>query len=227
MNEVILLLYTSLLACGGAVCLALGAEALVAFAAIQTLLMNLFVTKQIALLGFYATAADALAIGATLSLNLIQEYIHRDLAKKAIWICFITSLFASLSGWLHLLYIPIESDTMQIHFEALLSPVPRLVAASFTSYIICQHVEWRLYGYFKERLKGKHFVIRNWTSVAISQGLDTVLFSILGLWGSVESLKDIIIFSYLIKIIILFTSGPLLSLIHQLSQRLNIKKSKS
>ncbi len=227
MNELILILYTTLLALGAAVCLAFGAEALVAFAAVQTLLMNLFVTKQIALAGFSATAADALAIGSTLSLNLIQEYISRDLAQKAIWICFITSVFASLSSWLHLLYVPIATDCSQLHFEALLTPVPRIVAASFISYIISQHLEWRLYGYFKEKFKGKHFVIRNWTSVAISQALDTVLFSVLGLWGNVESLIDIILISYLIKIIILITSGPILGLIRKFSLRLTFKSSKT
>lgn len=227
MNEILLLVYTMMLTVGAAIALALGAEALIAFAAVQTVLMNLFVTKQIALAGFSATAADALAIGATLCLNLVQEYIHRDLAKKAIWVCFMTSFFAALSGWLHLLYEPLSSDCMQGHFEALLSPVPRLVAASFFSYIISQHLEWYLYGYFKKRLAGKLFVIRNWASISISQGVDTVLFSILGLWGSVESLFDIIVVSYFIKLAIIVSSSPLLSFIRQLSLRLNLKSPQS
>lgn len=226
MNELILLVYTALLVFGAAVSLALGAEALVAFAAIQTILMNLFVTKQIALLGFSVTAADALAIGSTLCLNLIQEYISRDVAKKAIWICFVASVFATLSGCLHLLYIPITADTTQPHFEALLLPIPRIVIASFISYIISQHLEWRLYGYFKEKLAGKMFVIRNWASISISQAVDTLLFSFLGLWGNVESLRDIIIVSYGVKLIILFSSGPLLSLIRHFSYRLNLRQLK-
>lgn len=227
MNEIILLIYILLISSGAALALAFGAEALVAFAAIQTVLMNFFVVKQIDLFSFSVTAADALAIGSTLCLNLIQEYISRDTAKKAIWICFIASAFASLCGYLHLLYIPIPSDSTHEHFEALLQPIPRIVLASFISYIISQHLEWRLYGYFKQKLAGKMFVTRNWASISISQAVDTVLFSVLGLWGIVESLQDIIIISYAIKLIILFGSGPLLILIRQLSFRLNPKSFNS
>lgn len=221
MNEVILILY-SVVVCGCAgIALALGLEALVAYAALLTVLMNLFVTKQIALFGLSATAADALAIGSTIALNLIQEYISRDQARKAIWICFFSAAVYVACSMLHLWYVPLATDTMDVHFKALLWPMPRIIAASFTSYLIAQHVEWALYGFFKQRLKAALFVFRNYASLAVSQALDTVLFTFLGLYGLVDNVWHIIGISYAVKIVLILSSGPILALIRLFSRRLS------
>ena len=73
--------------------LKLGKETLITWVAIQALIANLFVLKQITLLGLHVTASDAFAIGSLLGLNFLQEYFDREDARKATWICFFFMFF--------------------------------------------------------------------------------------------------------------------------------------
>ena len=106
MNELIFLLQTitvSLCALGA---LYLGKEALVTFICIQSILANLFVIKQTTLFGLNATCSDAFAVGATLGLNLLQEYFGRTITRKAIWLNFFFLVFYAITSQIHLAYAP-------------------------------------------------------------------------------------------------------------------------
>ena len=93
LNELIFLSYICVVSGASLIALALGKEALVALICVQAVLVNFFVTKQITLFGLTATASDALAVGATLALNLLQEYYQKPVARKAIWISFFAHFF--------------------------------------------------------------------------------------------------------------------------------------
>ena len=76
--------------------LAIGNQALCSFLCVQAILANLFVIKQITLLGFTATASDMYIVGSVLTLNLLQEYYGKDEARRAIWISFSMLLFYTI-----------------------------------------------------------------------------------------------------------------------------------
>ncbi|HVW99090.1 MAG TPA: queuosine precursor transporter, partial [Candidatus Babeliaceae bacterium] len=141
-----------------------GKEFLITLMSLEWVLANLFVTKQIPLVGLEATASDALAIGAALCLNLVQEYYGRSEARKAIWIGFGSILFFIFSSIMHLLLVPSSFDIHQVHFVALLSPMPRLMLASLVTYLITQFIESRLYSFLNQKLNNKYFIIRNYSS---------------------------------------------------------------
>lgn len=210
MNELIFFMYIFVVSTAALVAVRLGKEALVALIAVQAVLVNLFVIKQIELFGLTATASDALAVGATLCLNLLQEYYGQPIAKKAVWISFFCALFYTGIGLLHIAYLPCAFDTSNTHFVALLSPMPRIIIASLSVYLLVQNIEIRLYAFLQKYFNNKHFIIRNYTSVAITQLIDTVLFSFLGLYGILSNIGHIIIISYAIKLIIIFTTAPFL-----------------
>lgn len=211
MNELIFFLYLIIVSGAALSALKLGKEALVALICLQWVLANLFVTKQILLFGYNVTASDALAVGATLSLNLIQEYFGKELARKTIFIGFCSTLFYTALSWLQLLYCPSPSDTAHVHFCALLDPMPRLVVASLVTYLIVQFFDYQLYGYLKKNHAGS-FILRNYLSVAITQLLDTVIFSFLGLYGIITPLLPMMIMSYGIKIAVIALAVPFISL---------------
>jgi uncharacterized integral membrane protein (TIGR00697 family) len=211
-NELLFGIYTVFISFWALGALFLGKEALVALMTVQWVLANLFVTKQIALVGFEATASDTLAIGAALCLNLLQEYYGKNQARKAIWIGFCGLLFFVFAALMHQLYIPSTFDTSQVYFQALLSPMPRLLFASLIVYLIVQYLESFLYAFFQEKFKSKRFLLRNYISLLISQFVDTVLFSFLGLYGILENIGDIIIVSYTIKVAVIFLAAPFLAL---------------
>lgn len=211
-NELIFALYILIVSGTTLGALWLGSHALVTFMALQWVLANLFVTKQIVLFGLTVTASDALAIGATLCLNVLQEYYGKALARQAIVISFCATIFYTALSLLQTLYCPAPQDVAHEHFCALLNPMPRLIIASMTTYLIVQLLDYKLYGFLKRALPRQSLVLRNYISIGITQLLDTVLFSFLGLYGMVASLASIIIVSYTIKVAVLLCAAPFMAL---------------
>ena len=212
MNELIFALHTIIIATFALGSLALGSSALVAFVCIQCMLANLFVVKQITLFGFTATCADAFTVGATIGLNLLQEYFGKEIAKKTIWINFFLLIFYAITSQIHLIYVPHTADLMHLHFMPLLSFMPRIVVASFSVYLISQMADYYLYGILKKVFHDKHIIARNYASIALCQLLDTVLFSFLGLYGIIDNIWEVITISYLIKLGSIIIATPFVGL---------------
>lgn len=180
----------------------LGKEALITFTALMAVMANLFVLKQMLLFGWNVTCSDVFAVGSILSLNLIQEHFGKDTAKKSVWICFGAMLFFAVMSQIHLFFTPSPYDSSHPHFTAILSPAPRLLCASLFSFFLVQQVDVTFFGLLKKtKLKWRW---RNLIALFVSQLLDTVLFSFLGLYGIVASLASIIVVSFAVKLAIVF-----------------------
>jgi queuosine precursor transporter len=182
-----------------------GREALISWIALQAILANLFVVKQISLFGFEVTPSDAFAVGSLLGLNSLQRAFGQESAKKAIWITFYSMAFFAIASQIHLLYKPSSHDTSHASFVTVLSHSPRLLIASLLTFFIAQRVDLWMFG----KLRTEHFSLANLFSLLVSQFLDTLLFSFLGLYGLVASLFDIILVSYLLKVVTILLLTPL------------------
>lgn len=189
--------------------LKLGKEALIVWVTVQALIANLFVLKQINLFGFDVTAADAFAIGSLLGLNLLQEYFGKEYAKKATWICFFFMVFFALISQFHLFFHPSQYDFSHSAFETILSVTPRLLFASMTVFFVVQQFDIRFFNFLKNALPSASFSLRTAIALVVSQFVDTVLFSMLGLYGIVSSVVDIMIVSFIIKLIVILLSTPI------------------
>lgn len=195
--------------------LQLGSVALTTWVTVQALIANLFVLKQINLFGFDVTAADSYAIGSFVGLNFLQEYFGKEKAQEATKICFFFLLFFAVISRLHLLYEPSVYDSTQAAFHVLLSPAPRLFIASLGTFFIVQRVDILFFSFLRRNFSRLGFSVRMGISLIVMQLLDTVLFSVTGLYGSVISLMDIILVSFLIKIIAIFSFT---SIIHKVKR---------
>ncbi|MBA3816005.1 MAG: queuosine precursor transporter [Parachlamydiaceae bacterium] len=204
MNEVLFFIETLLVVGFAFWALHLGKAALTGWVAVQALIANLFVLKQISLFGFEVTASDVFAIGSLLGLNFLQEYFSKEDAKKATWICFFFMVFFTFASQIHLLYVPSSFDTTHAAFESILSLSPRLLIASMSVFFVVQQVDIRFFAFLQKSMPGASFAIRAGISLVVSQFLDTFLFSFAGLYGVVASVFDIILLSYLIKLIVVF-----------------------
>ncbi len=191
--------------------LRMGREFLFAWLALLAVAMNLFVSKQINLLGLSITCADAPAVGYLLGLNLIQEFYGREAARKMIWLAFFISFGFLLLSQLHLIYIPSDHDTTQLHFKSLLTPLLRITSASLLTFFAVQFFDLRFFSYLRDKTRGKHLATRILTSLMLAEILDTLLFSFLGLYGTVPAIWEIIIFSLLAKWLIILFSTPFIS----------------
>ena len=81
MNELLFFIHVFLVVSFVMGALRLGKAALIALSAVQAVLANLFVVKQIDLFGFSITCSDVFAVGGILSINLIQEFFGKEAAE--------------------------------------------------------------------------------------------------------------------------------------------------
>lgn len=211
-NELIFLLHSLFIGASALGFYVLGPYALVTFISVQCVLANIFVLKQTTLFGLNATCSDAFTIGATLGLNLLQEYWGKDITRRAILINMATLVFYIIVSQIHLAYIASPFDTMQCSYLNLFSTAPRIVIASITVYYISQLVDYHVYGFLKTWWHKRFLVLRTFSSTAISQAVDTILFSFLGLYGIVDNIWQIIIVSYGIKLLAVLITSPFIAL---------------
>lgn len=212
MNEFLFIIQTLLIVGFALGALKLGKEALITWVAVQALIANLFVLKQITLFGFEVTASDAYAIGSLLGLNFLQEYFCKEDARKATWICFFFMLFFALVSQLHLLYQASPHDFSQSAFLTILLPSPRLFTASMGVFFLVQQIDIRFFAFLKNRFSKTSFAVRSAIALIVSQFLDTFLFSFAGLYGMVISVADIILISFIVKLAVIFCCSSIMRL---------------
>ena len=212
MNEALFLLHALLVLSFGIFALKMGKTTLTAWIALQAVLANLFVIKQITFFQFHVTCSDVFAIGSLFGLNLLREYFGKEAASKALWTCFFAMVFFVAMAQVHLLYLPSPYDAAHSAFVTTLSSSWRLLSASIAVFFLVQKIDLHLFGFLKSRASRLSFSMRSVLCIGSTQLLDTLLFSVLGLWGLVESLFDIIFISFLIKLLILALMTPMMRL---------------
>jgi uncharacterized integral membrane protein (TIGR00697 family) len=180
------------------IALFLGKEALVFWVAFQPILANLFVFKQITLFGFEVTCSDVYVVGSVCGLNFIQEFFSKDLAKKASSLSLYALFFFIGMGVIHLCYIPSLHDTAHPSYTTLFSYVPRVALASVSTFAFVQRFDIFFFGLLQKT--SYSLLIRNMIALVLSQCIDTLLFTFLGLWGIVESFFDVFFVSFLVKV---------------------------
>lgn len=195
-------------------------KGLCAFIACCWILANIFATKQIKLFGLNVISSDVYTIGAMFGLNILQELYGKQAAKQAIFISVLLISFMTGASILHLSYMPSVHDTMHGHFQSIFGIAPRLMTASLLSFLISQRLEIKLYSWLAQATQWP-FGIRSAMTVVTSQCIDTILVTVLSLYGIAHSLGDIIVVSYLIKLAVTAAGAPFLLL----CSRLIIKKT--
>lgn len=208
MNEPIFILHASLTSFCALIALAIGKEALVGLITAYSILANLFVVKQITLFDWQATASDAFAIGAALGFNMLNEYYGRQTAMKTLYAAFFACICYALFSKIHLVYIPSSFDQCHAAFCSILKTTPRIITASLIAYGISQYLENHFYSLLKRVTHGSHFLLRNVITIPLCQLIDTLLFTYLGLYGTLSHIGAIAAVSYSIKLIALAIAVP-------------------
>lgn len=211
-NEIIFLIQVVLVIGFSIGAARMGQNALVALVALHGVLANLFVVKQMELLGLTVTCSDVFAVGSIMGLNLMQEYFGKEAAKKAIGISFFAMIFFVLVSQIHLWYLPASIDHTHPAFSEILSHNPRIVFASIAVFYLVQKFDVAFFGFLKTRFHNTRLALRMGISLTVSQFLDTILFSFAGLYGIAASLFDIIVISFAIKCLVIACSAPMASL---------------
>lgn len=209
MNEALFFIHVGIVLAFALGALRLGKEALLAWTCIQALLANLFVLKQIEFFSLTVTCSDVFAVGGILGLNLLQEYFGQDSAKKAARSCLYFMLFFAAMAKMQLLYLPSPLDTTHSSYSTILSAAPRILLASLSVFFVVQQIDIRLFALIKTKFPELPLPFRNAASLFLSQLLDTILFSFVGLYGLVDNVFHIIVVSFIVKVAVILSSVPL------------------
>ncbi len=218
-NELIFFIHIAIVIASVMGALRLGKEALITGIALQGVIANLFVLKQITLFGMLVTTADVYIIGSMLALNLLQEYFGQKIALKTVWISFFSLLLFGILSQFQLFYGPNAHDFAHGSYATLLSYQPRLLFASFTAYLVVQQIDVRLFGILRKRLITVPLAVRSGLSMIVCQAIDTLIFTYLGLFGVLASLVDIMVMSFTIKVVIILCTTPFTALSRKLVRR--------
>jgi hypothetical protein len=199
MNEVIFGLQVGAVAAAVMGARRLGREAVMVLAALLAIFANLFVLKQVELFGWTVTCSDAYVIGHLMCLNLLQQLYGKESAQRAVVLSFSAMVVFALMSQVHLLFRPSAYDAMQGHYGALLGVAPRLLAASLATFYCVQQLDLFLFGKVARWMPRMSWRVRSSVSLVISQGVDTLLFTLLGLYGVVEDWVSIFWMSCAVK----------------------------
>ncbi len=216
MNELTFFIHIAALVSFILLALRIGKEALIAALAIQVILGNLFVTKQMTLFGLDITCSEVYTVGAIFTLNLMQTYFGKKTATKGLGIVFLLLFFVIIMSQFQLRYLPSKYDSMHPAFAAILEYAPRIMITSFFCALSMQKLDMELFGFLKKRLTKLPFFIPFVCASLVTQLLDTILFSYIALYGIVHSMKDIIVMSYLVKVTIIFCMAPFTLIVKRL-----------
>ena len=173
-------------------------------------MMNILIRKEITLFGLNATCCDALSIGYLLGLNFVQEFFGRHEAYKVMISSFMMSVAVALLGLFHIAYLPNCHDVASMHYDAILGIAPRILLASLISFVLVQRVDVIFFAFLKRKIPA-YFSIRSTLSLILGNTLDTIIFTFLGLYGVVSSCTEIIYCSWMIKMLGITLTLPLVT----------------
>jgi len=194
----------------------LGEYALVSVMCLFVIIANMFVTQTILLFGATATSTDAFMVSLSLAVLLLQKQYGEVQARRAILISFIGLFLFTLLSIIHLWYVPAPTDIMHAAFVLLLTPVPRILIASALAYGSAQLVNIWLFRLLHKAMGNRWLMLQTYGAVTCSQILDTLLFTILGLYGVVAHLTSVAFVSMVIKMVTVLVSAPLFKLAQSL-----------
>ena len=223
MNEIFFFVHVFVLLFFLLLSLKLGKEALIIFTSLQTIFANLFVTKQMDFFSFTITCSDVYIVSAVFGLNLVQEYFGKKNAKKTLYLSLLFQICFMIVSILHLLYIPSIQDQTHDSFVKIFQNTPRIIIASIAVFFLVQRFDIFFYGLLKKKFEKKTIVMRLGFSSIISQFIDTVLFTFLGLYMIAYNVWDVILVSFFIKFLTILASGVFVSFTYKIFMKREVR----
>lgn len=172
------------------------------------------------ILGAVAMPGGTLAYAFTfLSTDCLNELYGPETAKKTVNVAFMMNFVM-----LGLVYVTIQwphaGGVPQETFAGALAPAANIVLGSLGAYLLSQYVDVHLFDRLRDSTEGKYLWLRNIGSTGISQGIDTVAFSliafvvapaVLGVGSGLPMpvVGSIVVGQYVVKLLIAVVDTPI------------------
>ena len=228
MNEILFIAFTLFLLTVNLIAFRFGKTYVFLLIGLYSVLMNIFVTKQFDLFGFAITGGNALYGAVFLLTDILSEHYGKKEAYKAVRIGFFAMLMFVIATQVLLAFGPNEMDFAHESLATLFSVTPRILFGSLLAYAIAQSFDVWCFDVIKKLTKNKYLFLRNNASTWISQFIDTVIFTAVGLTAfsflpfdgiiPVEIFWEVTFATYIIKIIVAALDTPFLYLSYKIRE---------
>ncbi|MDR0984848.1 MAG: queuosine precursor transporter [Ruminococcus sp.] len=165
-----------------------GKSGLYVWTAFSVVIANIEALKMVTMFGLPLSLGNALYASSFLTTDILSENHSKQDATKAVNIGLFVTIVWIIASQLIILFRPNEFDFVQPAFHDVFGLVPRISIASIITYAVTQRIDILLYHFFwKKTGNNKKFLwLRNNCSTAISQGFDTLIFTLVAFAGVYE-----------------------------------------
>jgi hypothetical protein len=175
------------------------------------LIANVTASKPVQLGGIVVPAAVFIYTFTFTLIDLINESLGKQGARKVILAAFIANLLLAAYVQLAVILPPASFYSGQEAFAGVLGNTPRIVFSSLTAYLISSFIDAEVFAFWKAHMQGP-----KWTRVlmsnAISTWVDSVVFITLAFYGLMP-IWSLIKGQYVVKMAITIASLPLIYLV--------------
>lgn len=197
-----------------------GEIGLVIWIVLGVILANIQVAKQIDLFGLHVTLGNIAYSLIYLATDALSEFYGKERANRAIHLSIITVVLFTIIMNVVVLFTPNEFDFASQSMSDLFTVMPKFAIVGIIVYFISQRLDIIIYHRIRMYTQSKHLWLRNNGSTLISQLVDTTLFTLLAFGGTIPlmNMLELILFSYIIKIIVAFCDTPFMYLMRYYSK---------
>ncbi|MGQ9507889.1 MAG: queuosine precursor transporter [Thermodesulfobacteriota bacterium] len=172
---------------------------------------NVTASKPVQIGGIVVPAAIFIYTLTFTLIDLINESLGKQGARKVIGAAFLANLLLALYTQFAILLPPAPFYSGQEAFVSVLGNTPRIVMASLTAYLISSLIDTEIFALWKTYIHGPKW-LRVLVSNTISTGVDSVVFITLAFYGLMP-IGALIKGQYGVKMAITFGSLPLIYLV--------------
>jgi|GEM_PF-6683447 len=199
-------------------CSYLGRAVLVAFLMSLLVAVNIASIQVAAIFGLPVSIGTPLYAVTFLVSNIISERYGKLEAHRAV-----SQGFVAIAGFVVISYVSstIPGDNLRIATEVkeVLSRSTRLLVASFTTYMVVQHINVYIYHYARRAFGEHRITLRNNVSNIVAEVLDSTIFFSLAFVGTNQSWWKLAFSGCLLKSIIGLVDGPVVMVTRKLGTR--------
>ena len=175
------------------------------------LISNIITIKTINIFGLIFTAGDILFPITYILNDVFTEVYGFKKARFIIWISFFCNLLMVIIFGITIALPVDETFEMQSALVNILGSTPRILFASFISFLIGNFANSIVLSKMKVKTKGKYLALRTITSTLIGEGLDTLLFIPIVFIGTLDlkSIYFLMIDTYILKVLLEVVLTPI------------------
>lgn len=178
---------------------------------IAVIIANIQVLKNIQLFGYTTTLGNIVYATSFLVTDILSENYGKKDAKKAVFIGFISLAVVVILMQLALLFSPAPSDIAQGALSTIFLLLPRIAGASFLAYLLSQFHDVWAFHLWKRRFPSVRLLwLRNTASTAVSQCIDTAVFTFVAFLGQypIDVVLQILVTTYVMKLVVAICDTP-------------------